>query len=164
MGGQPPAQEDLVVGEGALGVNDRSLRHCGKRQQGSVRVWPLAWHGERGRRERGSSGSRGVSVGEGAGEETWVGKTGPKGERSGQVLGREQEPELWSKSATTLFPSLGLSFLLTQMTASDQLRSEGPYKRRFSELGEAPERGRKGYWNPGKRALSRKGCERVRRG
>lgn len=98
------------------------------------------------------------------GEETWVGKTGPKGERSGQVLGREQEPELWSKSATTLFPSLGLSFLLTQMTASDQLRSEGPYKRRFSELGEAPERGRKGYWNPGKRALSRKGCERVRRG
>lgn len=109
-----------------------------------------------------------MSVGEGAGgEETWVGKTGPKGERSGQVLGREQEPELWSKSATTLrwpevshFPCVGLRFLLTQMTASDQLRSEGPYKHRFSELGEAPERGRKGYWNPGKRALSRKGCER----
>lgn len=96
-----------------------------------------------------------------------MGKTGPKGERSGQVLGREQEPELWSKSATTLrwpevshFPCVGLRFLLTQMTASDQLRSEGPYKHRFSELGEAPEGGRKGYWNPGKRALSRKGCER----
>lgn len=32
--GQPPAQEDLIIGEGALGVDDRSLRHCWKRHRG----------------------------------------------------------------------------------------------------------------------------------
>lgn len=64
VGGQPPAQEDLVVGKGALGVNDGSLRHCWKRQwRGQSGLGAgLAW---RAGRTRESSGSRGVSVGEG---------------------------------------------------------------------------------------------------
>lgn len=32
--GQPPAQEDLIIGKGALGVDDRRLGHCWKRQRG----------------------------------------------------------------------------------------------------------------------------------
>lgn len=42
VGGQPPAQEYLVVGKGALRVDDGSLGHCGKRQRGSVRTWSQA--------------------------------------------------------------------------------------------------------------------------
>lgn len=54
MGGQPPAQEDLVVGEGALGVNDRSLRHCGKRKWVSQGLATgLAWRkGQAGKRKQ----------------------------------------------------------------------------------------------------------------
>lgn len=65
MGWQPPAQEDLIIGKGALGVNDGGLRHCWKRQRGSVRAWPLAWHGGQGQAGKGkAAGAGGVSVGE----------------------------------------------------------------------------------------------------
>lgn len=73
MRGQPPAQEDLVIGKGALGVDDRRLGHCWERQRGQS--GPGHWPGREsgGRQERGSSGSRGVSVGEGAGERNFLG-------------------------------------------------------------------------------------------
>jgi hypothetical protein len=67
--GQPPAQEDLIIGKGALGVYDGRLGHCWKRQWGQS--GPGTESGS-GRKEE-AAGAGGVSVGEGAGERNFLG-------------------------------------------------------------------------------------------
>lgn len=93
MRGQPPAQEDLIIGKGTLGVNDRRLGHCWKRQRGQSKPGHWAGMGSGAGRKEEAAGAGGVSVGEGAGERNFLG-TGWA--RQGPKAGRGLEPELRS--------------------------------------------------------------------
>lgn len=88
MRGQPPAQEDLIIGKGTLGINDRRLGHCWKRQRGQSGPGhrPGAESGA-GRKEE-AAGAGGLSVGEGAWERNFLGTgwagQGPKEKEVGE--------------------------------------------------------------------------------
>lgn len=123
VGGQPPAQEDLVVGKGALGVDDWSLGHCWKRQRGSVRAWPRAWRGGRAGKGK-AAGAGGVSV-----SERDLGKTpvwAPGQGRAGQSPRQKEGQEAWGRvlgcHSLTLDPLSGPQL---PPLPNEGLRSEG---------------------------------------
>lgn len=89
-----------------------------------------------GRKEE-AAGAGGLSVGEGAGERNFLdigwARQGPKEKDVGGCWAQAGAGTLVLVATTLIwpegshFPSLGLSFLFSQMTASDPMSFEGPY-------------------------------------
>lgn len=171
VGGQPPAQEYLVVGKGALGVNDGSLGHCWERQLGSVGAWSWAWHGGQAGKGK-AAGAGGVSVGERGLEVrppgclAGRGRAEPKGAGERCVGVHLQGAGGLVRVLDCPLPSSGLGAVASHFWVSvsssvkNGLRPDGDpsfYDLLNSMNNKEPWRkAGRGHWDPGKRALDRK--------